>query len=248
MIRTALVFVAVLYTACSAEGLHAPAFIGCASEGMSGPVAAPTPANAGIPMPMLPAPVARTLSYYVSAGELAVLAPSGWHCIQIYGSGGADLFVTPVPHTPDELYADHAPLAGPAVQLEWMNGCTAGRDQVAQVAARLFPTRPDLVRTAVENDPDSAARFPHGPYRTDSVVRHGPVDVEYVTSPGHRGVGTDGRLAVGDTAIGGAAVLTAEGNVVKVAVRLPPSLAWLAQPIIAQVHAEALAVRAPAAR
>ena len=32
-----------------------------------------------------------------------VLAPRGWHCIEMYGSGGAFLLVTPEPHSADEL-------------------------------------------------------------------------------------------------------------------------------------------------
>ena len=50
---------------------------------------------------------------------------------------------------------------------------------------------------------------------------------------------------MGGTPVTGAAVLTAQGNRVKVDVRLPPALAWLAQPIVAQIRAGALAETAP---
>ncbi len=239
--RAAVMWTLLQQPACAAEPLRAPNVVGCPSDGMSGPVPAPARKSA----PMLHASLAGRVSYYASPGGMAVLAPSGWHCLQLYGSGGANLFVTPSAHAEAELYADHAPLSGPVVLLQRINGWTSGRDQVARVAARLYPTRPDLVRRAEEDEPDMPHDFPSGPYPADTLVRHGPADVEYATPAGRSGMGTDGRLAVGGTLVTGAAVLTAQGNLVKVDVRLPPSLAWLAQPIVAQVRAGALAEKAP---
>ncbi len=224
-----------------AEPVQPVNFVGCASEGMSGP--APAPQDDG-KSPRLPADMASALSYYVSAGDLAVLAPAGWQCQQIYGSNGAELFIMPTRQPTANLYGDQPALNGPVVELQWINGFTSGREDVARIAARLFPARPDLVRSAREEEPDFTMVFPHGPYLTDTVIRHGPADVEYCTPAGRQGMGTDSRLGRDNTAIHGAALMTVDGNLVKIDVRLPQGSEALAQTIIDQVRKKVHAVPA----
>ena len=95
------------------ENAHAAGsvpFVGCPAEGMSGPEPAPAtpPADA-----FIPTPDAGQLALYAAAG-LHVLAPRGWHCVEIYGSGGAFLLVTPHPYSAATLPGFNK-LVGPAI-------------------------------------------------------------------------------------------------------------------------------------
>lgn len=97
----------------------APPFVGCPADGMSGP--APPPAN-----PHIPVAHTNQLALYAAAG-MKVLAPRGWHCIEMYGSGGAVLLVTPHLYTADTL-PGFKTLVGPAVEVLFLNGENSGRD------------------------------------------------------------------------------------------------------------------------
>ena len=142
--------------ACSSARSAAPSraipFVGCPAEGISSPVAAPT----GTALQSnLPASVADKLAHYAAKG-MDVLAPRGWHCIEMCGSGGAFLLVTPEPHSADALQSVR-PLRGPVVELSYLNGWTSGRFDVARVLARLFPSRRAFVRQVIREQLESAS-------------------------------------------------------------------------------------------
>ncbi len=170
---------------CRAAADRANPFVGCPAEGMSGPAAAPTGSAIAS---NLPPSVAGKLAHYAADG-MDVLAPRGWHCIEIYGSGGAFLLVTPEPHGADELQS-FRPLAGPVVELSYLNGWTSGRFDVARVLAHLFPSRRAYVRHVIQEGLEPARAFPFGPYPADRLIRHGRSEVEFTTPPGRRGMGT----------------------------------------------------------
>lgn len=65
--------------------------VGCPAESMSGPL--PAPATPPI-RARVAAAGAGQLALYAAEGQ-QVLVPRGWHCIELYGSGGAVLLVTP---------------------------------------------------------------------------------------------------------------------------------------------------------
>src|SRR5438105_419135 len=65
-------------------------FVGCSSDGQTGPIEAPT---YKIPAFSLSAEQAEKLAYYKSENSLGVLAPRDWHCFGTYGSGGNALYV-----------------------------------------------------------------------------------------------------------------------------------------------------------
>lgn len=221
-------------------GAGAVPFVGCPAEGMSGPAAAP---RAPPHRPVLPGASASKLALYAAEG-MAVLAPRGWHCIEVYGSGGAFLLVTPEPHTAEELQV-FRPLKGPAVELVFLNGWTSGRFDVARVLARLFPSRRRFVRQVIAEGVESARAFPFGPYPTDQVVRWGRTEVEFVTPAGRTGMGTaEGRLAPDAEPVRGLATLAAEDGVTLLNVRLPPGLHALA-PILLRATREARARQGP---
>jgi hypothetical protein len=59
-------------------------FVGCISGGQADLLAAPT----GTTKALLISPdAAQALAYYQCALDIGVLAPRGWHCLGIYGSG-----------------------------------------------------------------------------------------------------------------------------------------------------------------
>lgn len=214
----------------------APSFVGCPADGMSGPVPAPATTPDA---PRVPAGAARQLAYYASAG-FAVLAPRGWHCIEIYGSGGAVLLVTPRLYTADTIPDFHS-LAGPAVELLFLNGENSGRDQVAEVFSRLFPFKHRFIRS-VASDLDIVHRFPHGPYAADRMVWRNRAEVDYATPPHRDGMGTySSRLGPGPDPITGAAILAkANGvdSVVLLNVRLSPGLRGMVPIILAAARRE----------
>ena len=208
---------------------HAP-FVGCPAEGMSGPVPAPTtlPTNVRVL-----APHAGQLELYVAEG-LEVLAPRGWHCIEIYGSGGAFLLVTPRSYTANTLPETNR-LAGPAVELSLLSGENSGRDQVAEVFSRLFPFKRDFIRGAADNY-DTPPRYPQGPYPGDKTFRRSRAEVDYITPPHRDGMGTyESRLQPGSDPIVGTAMLTHVQGVDSVAllnIRLTPHLRALSPVIL----------------
>ena len=206
-------------------GRAAAPFVGCASDGQTGPVAAPrAPAH-------LPA-AAAGLAYYGS-GDLTVLAPAGWHCVGVYGSDGSILFVTPERHTPGDFIDRDATLTGPAVQATFSIGDTSGRFAVARLAARLFPAKRAFVQGVIAEDIEDASHFPIGPYPGDTVTLLGPAEATFRTPPGKTGLGTDSRLRPGADPIEGLARISRDNDATVLDVRLPAELQPLAAAIIA---------------
>ena len=205
----------------------APPFVGCPADGMSGPT--PPPAS-----PLIPIAHTDQLALYAAAG-MNVLAPRGWHCIEMYGSGGAMLLVTPHLYTADTL-PGFKTLVGPAVEVLFLSGENSGRDQVAEVFSRLFPLKHQFVHETAEIS-EPARRYPTGPFPTDSTVRRSYTEVDYTTPPHHEGMGTfSSRLRPDDAAIVGTATLARSNgvdSVVLVNVRLLPRLRSLVPDILA---------------
>ena len=211
--------------ACATPAQAATPFVGCPSDGQTGPV---KPPRAAAYLPDAPA----GLAYYASA-DLGALAPVGWHCVGLYGSDGSILIVTPEPHTPDDFTQGDAPLKGPAVQLALSIADTSGRFAAAKLAARLFPARRAFVRSVIGEDIEPASSFPTGPFPTDAVTRRGPALADYTTPPGKQGVGTMTRLAPAAEPIDGMAAMTAGNDAILLAARLPAALRGLAPAIVA---------------
>lgn len=63
-------------------------FVGCKSDGQTGPQKAPNGKPVLLP---LPAKFAERLAYYKSEQSAGVLAPRGWYCFGTYGSSGDTL-------------------------------------------------------------------------------------------------------------------------------------------------------------
>jgi len=77
---------------------------------------------------------AQDLTYYESAQGLGVLAPRGWNCFGIFGSGGDALFVAP--HridSGDSFQTGSGGFDGPAIEISHRFGYAIGRFDVAEV-------------------------------------------------------------------------------------------------------------------
>jgi hypothetical protein len=106
-------------------------FVGCNSAGQAGLKEAPTGLQKVVQIAPKPA---RKLGYYESAVSPGVLAPRGWSCLGIYGSGGAETFVAPGPIDSDAVFVGRwQHLTGPAVEVDFRYGGTSGRDSLATV-------------------------------------------------------------------------------------------------------------------
>jgi hypothetical protein len=209
-------------------------FVGCAGDGQTGAIEAPA---AGA-TPRLDAATAEQLAYYASE-DLAVLAPRGWHCFELYGSDGALLIVTPERHRANDLFDAKAKLLGPAVVLSQSFGGTSGRFAVAKVAARLFPSARAFVQQVIDEGVVAKEEFANEPYPDDMLTRRSDTEVEFVTSANRDGLGTDGRVAKNDQPISGVAILLTDGDndLIKLETRLPADLYQLTPTIIVSVEA-----------
>lgn len=191
-------------------------FVGCASDGEQG--SAPLPPRE---LPEYPPEVTARLAYYAS-GNLAVVAPRGWHCVGRLGSSGADLLITP------EVQAASGPsnldkrASGPAIFASRSFGTETGRVQVARIAARVFPIAKKFVQTVIAKSPESRGAVHFTPYPEDTVTRPSDTDIEFETPANKDGLGTDGRLEKNGQPIVGAAMLNGDMDLFMIAVRLPP--------------------------
>jgi hypothetical protein len=241
MIRAAFAIwlLAVASAACARERLSRVPFVGCPADGQTGPVAAPKTGHA----PAIPAAAAARLAYYADENGLGVLAPRGWHCIELYGSSGDFLILTPEQHEAEEFFkGDTVPILGPAIQRSVTFGGTSGRYEVAEVIARYFPSRGAFVRHVVESDRDdeigvlSAQPLRTQAYKTDVVRRRTANYIRFTTPAGKNGEGTNSRLLPGKLAIEGIRKIvgpTEEPELVGAEVRLPPNQSDLIEVILA---------------
>jgi hypothetical protein len=191
-------------------------FVDCPSDGQQG--SAPPPPRE---LPDYPPEIAARLAYYAS-GNLAVVAPRGWHCAGRLGSSGADLLITP------EVQAASGPsnldkkASGPAIFASRSFGTESGRVQVARIAARVFPIAKKFVQTVVAKSPESRGAIHFAPYPNDTVTRPSDTDIEFETPANKDGLGTDGRLEKNGQPIVGAAMLNGDMDLFMIAVRLLP--------------------------
>ena len=213
-------------------------FIGCPSDGQLGPQEAPEGAN---PSVSVSAREAQRLAYYSSAQGISVLAPRGWYCFGMYGSGGVELLVSPQPIKPaaDSVFPVRG-FSGPAIVLSYIAGDTSGRFIVAEMIARVFPSRRAFVTKAMELFDMPTGSIPFGPYPTDTLTYKSETVVEYKTPTDTEGLGTHSLLGKGDGPIYGAAILVGQTpDLLLLSARLPADLAELAPAIVRQVESEA---------
>ena len=211
--------------------------IACPSDGQQGPQPAPEPRG---PVAYVREDAAANLAFYASEG-LGVLAPRGWHCLELSGSNGTILIVTPERHT----FEDAHDLQGPAVQLSYSFGGTSGRFEVAAAIARLFPEHIDFAnRVFAEGIVDPPV--PSGPFSDDALQRLNANAVRFTTPAGRTGLGTVSRFVPDADPIHGLVVLmeSEEPDLLQVSIRLSGRQADLV-PVIIDLFRDGLGSASP---
>jgi hypothetical protein len=217
-------------------------FVGCKAQGQLGPIKPPT---GEAPEISIPARASHQLAYYKSdVLKFGVLAPAGWHCFAISGSGGATLFVYP------ELSDDWQDFNGDAIELSVSSGAS-GSDTVARVIARVFPAHNQFVKNVIVGFDLPPDTYPSGPFPTDRLRYKNQEQVEYTTPPDSAGLGTLSELKRNGSPISGVAMLIDEAEdpgLLQLSIRMPSKLAALAPLIAKHVEAEAAKYIAPGPR
>jgi hypothetical protein len=215
-------------------------FVGCASDGQTGPQAAPTGPSKAV---AISAAAALRLAYYKAQYGPGVLAPRGWHCFSTYGSDGANLFVSPDAIDAKALFSpDWKGFAGQVIQISVSSGGTSGRFEVAKVIARVFPAYKKFAQSVIAEGIEPASDFPFGPYATDKLTYRGKSVVEFETLANTNGLGTDSRLLPSASPIDGVAIITGtDTDLVQLSARVSAKDSDLIALIVKQVESEAAA-------
>lgn len=217
-------------------------FVGCKSDGQTGPLKAPQGQSKVV---AVTPEAAQQLAFYKSANGVGVLAPRGWKCFGTYGSNGSSLFVSTDPIDATKVSSRQWPgFRGAAVQISYASGETSGRFSVARVIARVFPKHSEFVRDVVAEGIEPASSFPSGPYPADKLIYRSSDVVEYETPAGFEGLGTQSRLKKGSSSIRGVAILIGEQHdLVQLSMRLTPQTDNVAPAILKQVETDAKQLR-----
>ncbi len=213
-------------------------FVGCPSDGQSGPVNPPK--GKGRVIAMMP-DAAKRLAYYSSEDNLGILAPRGWHCFGTYGSSGSSLYVSPQPIAAENLFAGDSPVfLGPLVVLTWESGGTSGRFGVAKEIARVFPAYRSFATKVINEGLGPEGSFPSEPYPSDKLRYVSDSVVEYQTPGFAEGLGTEPGLKEDADSITGVAIITGEDtDLIKLAARLPKSYSALTPVLVRQIEQDA---------
>ena len=202
-------------------------FVGCKSDGQTGPLDAPSSPASGIRLDPV---IAARLAVYMPENGPAVLGPRGWSCFGRYGSSGAHVIVAPT--LAGAMQSGAEGIAGAGIQASVSIGDTSGRFAVAEFVARLFPTARSFIEKNAADGLLTPADLPTGPYPADRLTRRSDRIVEYETPSGARGLGTSSQLLPGVDPIRGVVVLTPDFDVRHLALRLPPEMNDLSAVII----------------
>jgi hypothetical protein len=231
----------------SAEVRSRVPFVGCSSDGQTGPIAAPAGKDKYL---RTATETAARLAYYAAAQQkFGILGPRSWHCFGTYGSSGSTLYVSPEPlDSKTVLSPKWTGFTGPAIQLSLLDGQTSGRFDIARVIARVFPASRSFVDGVIDERIEPASSFVFGPYSTDQLVYLDKEKqlVEFETPAQTEGLGTDSRLQKNALPIHGLAFLIqAEHGSVEgltlLDVRLPADLNDLTPSILLRLQLETAA-------
>ena len=223
-------------------------FVGCASDGQTGPQEAPKGKNKSV---SISSRAVSKLAYYSSFPQgIGVLAPRGWHCFGTYGSGGNSLYVSPQPVDAGSFFsASSKGFTGPAIEIAMHDGGTSGRFEVAKIIARVFPAYGAFVTAIKEDygiltDGQGALSLAFGPYPKDTLIYKSEAVVEYRTPAQTEGLGTQSSLLKNGSPINGAAIVVGQPpRVLLLSVRLPANLSGLTSAIVRQVENDVATLR-----
>jgi len=215
-------------------------FVGCASDGMAGPQAAPTGQSLAV---SIPAAMAQRLAYYKAEYSSGVLAPRGWNCFSTYGSNGASIFVSPDSIDPKAFFSeDWKGFPGEVIQLSYDSGGTSGRFEVAKIVARVFPAYKGFAQKVIAEGLEPASDFPFGPYPSDKLTYRGKNIVVFETPANAHGLGTDSLLLMNASPIEGVAIISGvDTDLTRLSARIPATDSDLIPAMVGQAEREAAA-------
>lgn len=147
-------------------------FIGCPSFGQIGMLKPPKGTSERVP---IREQNSRALAYYKSGDGISVLAPRGWYCQGVSGSGGATLSLGPKPIIQSSTGWEG--LGGAAMEVKEISGENSGRYEIAKLIARVFPAYQWFARQVWDLD----YPLPSGPYPKDTLTYRGNAVVEFRT-------------------------------------------------------------------
>jgi hypothetical protein len=208
-----------------AQSVSVP-FVGCESVGQTENSPAPEGKSRSLPLSLNDA---RVLAYYASADGIGVLAPRGWHCEGVSGSGRYALYLSPK--------AIKKPFEGPVIEVDHTtNENGSGMTEIAGMIGRLFPAYREAAKREWKGILDTP--FPARPYPKDALVYKSKTVVEFRTPPLTKGLGTAPTwLRKNGSPVSGVVMLPGDPpEMVQLAIRLPPELAWLASAIIREAE------------
>jgi len=213
-------------------------FIGCRSVGQAELLEAPKGTVKSLP---LSPTAAKALAYYGSALDLGVLAPRGWYCLGVYGSGGDFLYVSPQPVGWNNIFGpEDRGFNGPAIEISERHSDQLGDSlEVVRIIARVFPAYKSRVHELMDGSDFPASEYPFGPYPSDKLTYRGRAVVEYRTPAQTEGLGTHSSLEKNGSPIEGVAILSGKPpDLIVLSARLPEGLRGLASAIVRQVERE----------
>lgn len=201
--------------------------VGCAGV-VQGESVRPPRKVQDIPQP--PDAAASRLAYYASR-DLGVLAPRGWNCFEVGGTGGTTLLVTPEAIDPERRFNP----TGPAIQLAHLYGATSGRFEIAKIANRLFPVAQSFVRDVIDEGIEPKEAFPSTPYPNVSMTSVSDTEVEFTATVADAGIGLRAKPGL---PVSGVLTLLPEDDMdlVRIEIRLPPELGELVPAIVSAVR------------
>jgi len=176
-------------------------FVGCETDGQAKAVEAPKGVNQAA---TISAGSAELLAYYTEGWRgTGVLAPRGWYCVGLYGSGGSVLYVTP-----ESISGPQGGISGPIVELAYMSADNgSGRYDIAQVLARVFPGQRAFVESVIDGlGLPGAGGLKFGPFPRDRLIVQNDRLVQFQTPPHTIGLGTINWVKPGDDPIDGVAI------------------------------------------
>lgn len=212
-------------------------FVGCPSFGQAEVLEAPKGSSKLVSIDERDA---EALSYYKSSDGISVLAPRSWFCQGVSGSGGAALFLSPLPivHNPSGWTG----LSGAAIEVNSISGENSGRYDIAELIGRIFPVYRSFARSVWDFD----LPLPSRPFPKDTLAYRGHTVVEYKTPAHTDGLGNfNSWLGKNDLPITGVAILHFNSahpvgdipRLVLLSVRMSPELRPLARVIVRYAEA-----------